>query len=900
MHAAKKRFVKSAFCFAEKVVFYKNRALCYNSANCKKRGEEMKKIVIGILAHVDSGKTTLSEAMLYRAGSIKKLGRVDHRDSFLDTFSLERDRGITIFSKQAVLTCGDTEFTLLDTPGHVDFSAETERTMQVLDYAVLVISATDGVQSHTQTLWKLLAKYNVPCFLFINKMDLDGADKAHVLAQLKARCSEGCVDFSAPGSAEFLENAAVCDEALLNQYYETETLQEKDIADAIKRRKIFPCLFGSALKLTGVDAFLQCLHDYTEMPRYPDTFGGKVYKITENKGQRLTFLKVTGGCLKVKEVLPSDKNTDGEKVNQIRIYSGEKFKTADTAPAGTVCAVTGIRFARPGDGLGYEKNTGLPILEPVFTYRLILPDGTDAHTALEKMKILEAEDPQLKVIWNERLGEIQVQLMGDIQLEVLQSILETRFGIHATFSKGSIIYKETIAETEEGVGHFEPLRHYAEVHLLLKPGKRDSGLVFKTQCKEDMLDKNWQRLILTHLYEKTHIGVLTGSPITDMEIILASGRAHPKHTEGGDFRQATYRAVRQGLRTAKSILLEPVYEFILEVPSENVGRAMTDVQRMNGSFSAPETSGEMTILTGMAPVAAMYDYARSVAQYTHGKGRLSCSLKGYEPCHNADEVIAEIGYDCNGDTDNPCDSIFCAHGAGYVVKWDEVKSHMHLPSVLSPPKNAFTERVSQRRSSAGRNVDLFALDKELMQIFERTYGPIKNRNYDRGEKHFRLTESREDKKYKSKNVPRYDGTEYLLVDGYNVIFSWDRLKELAQDNIDAARNALINILCNYQGYKKCNVILVFDAYKVKGGTEKVEKAGSITIVYTKEAETADMYIEKASYKLAKTNRVRVVTSDGLEQIIILGAGALRVSSREFQFEVQEIEEEIRQRIEETF
>ena len=860
----------------------------------------MKKIVVGILAHVDSGKTTLSEAMLYRAGSIKKLGRVDHRDSFLDTFSLERDRGITIFSKQAVLNYGGTTFTLLDTPGHVDFSAETERTMQVLDYAVLVISATDGVQSHTATIWKLLAKYNVPCFLFVNKMDLDGADKARVLAELKAKLSDGCIDFDNTNEAEFLENAAMCGEALLNEYAETQTLKKASLVRAIRQRQIFPCLFGSALKLTGVDEFLQCLHDYTQMPPYGSDFAAKVYKISEDKGQKLTFLKVTGGRLKVKEVLAGRGNQNGEKVNQIRIYSGEKFTTADTADAGTVCAVTGITFARPGDGLGAEKDTGLPILEPVFTYRLRIPENVNTHTVLEKMRILESEDPQLKVLWNERVNEIQVQLMGDIQLEVLQSVLAERFDIHTTFSKGNIIYKETIAETVEGVGHFEPLRHYAEVHLLLKPGQRDSGLVFKTQCKEDVLDKNWQRLILTHLYEKTHVGVLTGSPITDMEIILASGRAHPKHTEGGDFRQATYRAVRQGLRTAKSILLEPVYAFTLEVPNENVGRAMTDIQRMHGNFNAPQSDSEMSTIQGTAPVATMHDYARSVMQYTHGKGRLLCSLKGYAPCHNAEEIIAEIGYDCDGDTDNPCDSVFCAHGAGYIVKWSDVKSHMHLPSVLSPPKNAFTERVSQRRTAAGRNADLFALDKELMQIFERTYGPIKNRNYDRSQNHFRLTQKAEEKKYKSKNAPRYDGTQYLLVDGYNVIFSWDRLKELAQDNMDAARNALINILCNYQGYKKCNVILVFDAYKVKGAVREVEKVDNITIVYTKEAETADMYIEKASYKLAKNNQVRVVTSDAVEQLIILGTGALRVSSREFQFEVQAAEEEIRQRIAEAF
>lgn len=866
-----------------------------------KRGEKMKKIVIGVLAHVDSGKTTLSEALLYQSGSIKKLGRVDHRDSYLDTFSLERDRGITIFSKQAVVKYKNTEFTLLDTPGHVDFSAETERTLQVLDYAVLVISATDGIQSHTRTLWKLLSKYNVPCFLFINKMDLNGADQERIMAELKAKFSDGCVDFGCSDESEFYENIALCDEKLLNQYYENNTVEKEDIIHAVKNRKIFPCSFGSALKLNGVSEFLQCLYDYTDMPEYSDKFSAKVYKISEDKGQRLTHLKITGGRLRVREILQSDKNHNAEKVNQIRIYSGEKFNTAEEVSSGTICAVTGISFTRPGDGLGAEKNAGLPVLEPVFTYRMILPDGADTHTALEKMRILENEDPQLKVIWNERLGEIQVQLMGDIQLEILQSLLKERFGMHITFSKGNIIYKETISNTVEGIGHFEPLRHYAEVHLLMKPGKRDSGLIFKTDCKEDILDKNWQRLILTHLYEKTHIGVLTGSPITDMEITLVSGKAHPKHTEGGDFRQATYRAVRQGLRSAECLLLEPVYEFTLEVPAENVGRAMSDIQRMSGNFNLPETLGECSIISGTAPVSTMYDYARDVMQYTHGSGKLICSLKGYEPCHNTAQVIEEIGYDCDGDTDNPCDSVFCSHGSGYIVRWNEVKSHMHLPGILSAPKNNLAVGNRQKVLSSYRNRDdLFALDKELMQIFEQTYGPIKNRSNHRGQNHFTFTESTEKKKNKTAPLPRYEGTEYLLVDGYNVIFSWDKLKALAQDNIDGARNALINILCNYQGYKKCEVILVFDAYKVKGNAREVEEVNNITIVYTKEAETADMYIEKASYKLAKNNKVRVVTSDALEQLIILAGGALRVSSREFLYEIQQAEEDIRNIISETF
>lgn len=867
----------------------------------------MKKIVIGILAHVDSGKTTLSEALLYQAGSINKLGRVDHRDSFLDTFSLERDRGITIFSKQAVLKYNDTEFTLLDTPGHVDFSAETERTLQVLDYAVLVISATDGIQSHTQTLWKLLSKYNIPCFIFINKMDLDGADKKRVITELKAKFSDGCIDFGYTDKAEFYENIALCDENLLNQYYENESIKKSDILACIKNRKIFPCLFGSALRLTGVEKFLDCLYNYTEMPKYGSEFAGKVYKISEDKGQRLTFLKITGGSLKVKEILQSTKNENAEKINQIRIYSGDKFTAIDKAEAGTVCAVTGITFTRPGDGLGKEKSTGLPMLEPVLTYRLELSEQVDAHTALEKMRILENEDPQLKVVWNERLGEIQIQLMGDIQLEILQSIIAERFGINAAFGKGNIIYKETIADTVEGIGHFEPLKHYAEVHLLLRPAKRDSGIVFKTNCKEDLLDKNWQRLILTHLYEKTHIGILTGSPITDMEITLVSGKAHAKHTEGGDFRQATYRAVRQGLRSANSILLEPIYEFTLEVPTENIGRAMTDIQRMFGNFNTPETIGGFSVISGTAPVSTMYDYSKEVMQYTHGIGKLMCTLKGYEPCHNTEEVIADIGYDCDGDTDNPCDSVFCSRGAGYTVKWNEVKSHMHLPSALSAPKSDYTSSNSKITFSKCKDKDnLFALDKELMQIFEQTYGPIKNRSA--GQNHFTFTENNEskssnkdvNKNCKSPRPQKYDGTEYLLVDGYNVIFAWDNLRELSKGNIEGARNTLINILCNYQGYKKCEVILVFDAYKVKGNTREVEKIDNINIVYTKEAETADMYIEKVSHKLARSHKVRVVTSDAMEQLIILEGGALRVSSREFLYEIQQAEENIRNIISQTF
>ncbi|MCI6361424.1 MAG: TetM/TetW/TetO/TetS family tetracycline resistance ribosomal protection protein [Eubacterium coprostanoligenes] len=855
----------------------------------------MKKIVVGILAHVDSGKTTLSEAMLYHSGAISKLGRVDSKNSFLDTFSLERSRGITIFSKQALLKYKETDITLIDTPGHIDFSAETERTLQVLDYAILVISATDGVQSHTQTLWKLLAKYKVPCFIFVNKTDLDGADKDVVLYQLKSKLSDGCVDFTLPDD-ELNENIALCDDVLLEKY-EEDSLGKQDVILAIKNRKVFPCMFGSALKLDGVDAFMDLINDYTEQPQYGPDFGAKVYKISEDKGQRLTMMKITGGTLKVKEILKSEKNINSEKVNQIRLYSGEKFTAVDEATAGTVCAVTGITFTNSGDGLGVEDNSSIPMLTPVLTYTVNVPDGTDDHTVLSDMRILEAEDPQLKVEWNERYSEIHVKLMGDIQLEVLQTLFADRFGINISFGKGSIIYKETIEEAVEGVGHFEPLRHYAEVHLLLKPGKRGSGLVFKTDCKEDFLDKNWQRLILTHLYEKTHIGVLTGSPITDMEIILKSGKAHPKHTEGGDFRQATYRAVRQGLRSAKSILLEPYYDFVLEIPNENVGRAMSDIQLMHGTFIPPELDGEMSVLTGSAPVSAMCDYAGTVRQYTRGVGKLSCTLKGYEPCHNAEEVIAEFDYNPDSDTDNTCDSVFCSKGAGYNVKWDEVKSHMHLPSILSTPKSEYAPtRSAGRMSSYADKNDLFALDKELMEIFEQTYGKIKHKNPNNS--HFTFTEKTEKQNPKRMpKAPKYEGPEYLLVDGYNVIFSWDNLKKLADSSIDGARNALINILCNYQGYKRCEVIVVFDAYKVKGNHREIEKVNNITVVYTKEAETADMYIEKASLDLAKKHKVRVVTSDALEQVIIIGNGALRVSSREFQGEVKSAEENIRTIIE---
>ena len=851
----------------------------------------MKKIVVGILAHVDSGKTTLSEAMLYCSGNIKKLGRVDHGDSFLDTFSLERERGITIFSKQAIVKYNDTEITLLDTPGHIDFSAETERTLQVLDYAVLVVSGTDGIQNHTLTLWKLLEKYNVPCFVFVNKMDLPGADRDFIMGQLQSRFSEGCVDFGGVNTPEFLEGIAMCDDALLEQFDKNGTIEKHSIINAVKARKVFPCMFGSALRVNGVKEFLDCLYEYMEMPSYGDEFAARVFKLSEDKqGKRLTFMKITGGTLSVREILKSDKNKDNEKVSQLRIYSGDKFISVDAASSGTVCAVTGINFAKPGDGLGKEKNGTMPVLTPVLTYTLQLPPETDAHLAYEKIKILESEDPQLNMEWNERSSSIQLRVMGDIQLEVLKNIISERFGLDVSFDTGHIIYKETITEAVEGVGHFEPLRHYAEVHLVLRPGKRGSGIVFRSECKEELLDKGWQSIVLSQLRNKHHIGVLTGSPITDMEIILVAGKTHPKHTEGGDMRQAAYRALRMGLRSSKCILLEPFYAFTLEIPVDNIGRAISDIQRMSGSFEQPETVGDVTVITGTAPVSEMNSYSKDVIQYTHGKGRLMCEFHGYEPCHNAQEVIDAVAYDPERDVDNPCDSVFCSHGAGYNVKWNEVKKHMHVSLVLQEERIKNNSEkggdVFSRYRSSG---DMLALDKELMQIFEQTYGPVKRKQISEN----RVYTAPQGKSKTKSGSEKYSGTEYLLVDGYNVIFSWQNLKKLAEENIDAARTALVNTMCNYQGFKKCELILVFDAYKVKGGVEKTERVGNINIVYTKEAETADMYIEKVTHKIARSNRVRVVTSDGLEQIIILGNGALRISSAAFYEEVKGVEAEIR-------
>ena len=854
----------------------------------------MDKLVVGILAHVDAGKTTLSEALLYRSGVLRRLGRVDHGDAFLDTDAMERERGITIFAKQAVLPVGERELTLLDTPGHVDFSAEAERPLRVLDCAVLVISGTDGIQGHTRTLWQLLERYGVPVFLFVNKMDLPGADREEVLSQLRRRLSPGCVDF---GSAALEEDAAVCDEGVLERYLETGRLERNDLVEMIRRRQVFPCFFGSALKLEGVDALLEGLAEYGPVPTYPAEFGARVFKVSrDGQGTRLTHLKVTGGTLHVKDLISSrreglpEAQVWEEKADQLRIYSGAKFRPVEEAPAGTVCAVTGLSHTVPGMGLGWEQDWTSPVLEPVLACRLELTDGTDPHTAMKYLRELEEEDPQLRVSWNEAAREIRVQLMGEVQLEVLRRVLQDRFGLEAAFGEGSIVYRETIAAPVEGIGHFEPLRHYAEVHLLMEPGERGSGLVFATACPEDQLEGNWQRLVLTHLAERAHPGVLTGSPITDMKITLVAGRAHVKHTEGGDFRQATYRAVRQGLMQAESVLLEPWYDFRLEVPADQVGRAMSDLQRMGGETQLPLTEGEETVLTGSVPVAAFRGYAREVAAYTRGRGHLSCVPGGYRPCADAEAVIAASGYDPERDVDNPPDSVFCAHGGGYTVKWDQVPAMAHVDSGLR--LGAEQEPEPQPGPAVRRPVSGgVEQDEELRAIFERTYGPIR-RQVPQPMRPPRRPAAQESEAEKRAIRERFRGEEYLLVDGYNIIFAWDELKAIARDSLDAARKSLCDLLCNYQGYRKCHVILVFDAYKVKGGQGSVEKYHNIHVVYTREAETADAYIERATYEIGREHRVKVATSDGPEQLIILGHGALRLSATAFRQEVEQVQGEI--------
>ena len=849
----------------------------------------MKHICIGILAHVDSGKTTLSEGLLYASGALRKLGRVDHGDAFLDTDALERERGITIFAKQAMLTVGEREFTLLDTPGHVDFSAEMERTLSVLDYAVLVISGSDGVQSHTRTLWRLLTRYEVPTFLFINKMDLAGTDKSALMERLTQTLSAECVDFSAPPQ-ERNEALALCDEAALESLLERGSIDDALIAEMIKSRKVFPCFFGSALKMDGVEDFLSALARFTVAPGYPSEFGAKVFKISRDaQGARLTWLKVTGGALRVKAPLSyRAQNQDyQEKSDQLRLYSGIKFRALDEAGAGSVVAVTGLSHSYVGLGLGTEAEASAPLLQPVLTYQLVLPDGADAHSALTKLRELEEEDPMLRIVWDERYGQIHVQLMGKIQLEILRRRILDRFGLAVTFGEGSIVYRETIASPVLGMGHFEPLRHYAEVQLLIEPLPRGTGIQLASNLATDALDLNWQRLIFTHLLEREHAGVLTGSALTDVRFTLVAGRAHLKHTEGGDFRQATYRAVRQGLMQAESLLLEPYYDFRLEVPAECVGRAMTDLQNMGGTVDPPQSMGENTVLTGYAPVRTLRDYFTDVAAYTRGRGQLSCAVRGYETCQNQDEIVALLGYDAERDTDNPASSVFCDHGGSITIPWNEVAQHVHCDSGIHFGKEETEEKSTpppRRGAGAG---SAYAADKELQEIFERTYGKVARRAFEPAKKpartsladHYDVTIHSED-------------TEYLLVDGYNIIFAWDELQRLAAQDIAAARGALIDILANYQGFRKCRVIVVFDAYKVKGNPGSVQTVHGVKVVYTKEAETADTYIERATYELRRERRVRVATSDGPEQVIILGHGALRISARAFHAEVEAAEGQI--------
>ena len=864
------------------------------------RGKNMAKkpsdhICIGLLAHVDAGKTTLSESMLYLSGRIRQQGRVDHGNAYLDTYELERARGITIFSKQAELVFGELEVTLLDTPGHVDFSAEMERTLRVLDYAILVINGADGVQGHTETLWKLLKQYRIPVFLFINKMDQNGTDAEKLLEELRVKLSGSCIRFGeAEDSEEFLENVAMAEEQVLETYLEHGMIERGEISRLIWERKVFPCYFGSALKNIGVKEFLAGLECYAKERSYPEEFGAKVYKIARDpQGNRLTYLKVTGGVLKVRDLIRYQDVE--EKVSQIRIYSGEKYDAVQEVRAGRVCAVTGLTKTYPGEGLGAEPPSEGPVLTPVLNYQLILPEGCDTHGMLLKLRQLEEEDPELHIVWNEELGEIHAQLMGEVQTEILQSMIRERFQTEVTFGPGNIVYKETIKRPAEGVGHFEPLRHYAEVHLLLEPGESGSGLVFAADCSEDVLDRNWQRLILTHLAEKEHRGVLTGSSITDMKITLVAGRAHLKHTEGGDFRQATYRAVRQGLKSTESVLLEPYYEFRMEIPAEFVGRALTDIQRMAGEFQTPDTEGDFAVITGSAPVSEMRDYQLEVTSYTKGRGRLFCTLKGYAPCHNAEEVIEQIGYDSEGDLDNPTGSVFCAHGAGFHVSWDQVPDHMHLEYVWTPEaekeKSAIEAKKGQGSVQSGRVSSSFSRsveeDKELEEIFLRTYGKIERKRP--------IAERRvESPEERQKRIRKDQMEEYLLVDGYNVIFAWEDLKELAKVNIEGARNKLMDVLCNYQGFKKCNLILVFDAYKVQGQELGVQKYHNIYVVYTKEAETADQYIEKVVHEIGRKYHVTVATSDNVEQVVTLGQGGKLLSARELRTEVEEVQRQIRE------
>ena len=903
---------------------------------------EKKHICVGLLAHVDAGKTTLAERILFLTGSVRKLGRVDHQDAFLDTDDMERARGITIFSKEARFSLGEFDVALLDTPGHVDFSAEMERTLQVLDYAVLVISGADGVQGHVETLWRLLKRYGIPVFLFINKMDQDGVREDLLMEQLQKRLDGRCVrfcsgereeagseavsggyekgrekgDWRCTAPASLWEDLAMCDETLLERYLEGEAITPEDIAELIAQRRVFPCCFGSALKGFGVIGLLSLMEEGMKEKRYPGQFGARVYKISRDPaGNRLTHLKVTGGRLYVK--MPLSDRQEGtqqpregmweEKADQLRLYSGDSFQAVSEVPAGTVGAVTGLTKTFAGQGLGRETEPVLPLLEPVLTYRIGLPDDCDVHSMYLKLKQLEEEEPELSICWEEATGEIQARVMGDVQTEILKDQIRRRFGISVSFENGSIVYRETIAAPVEGVGHFEPLRHYAEVHLLLEPAERGTGLSFATACSEDVLDANWQRLVLTHLEEKRHKGVLIGAEITDMKITLLTGRAHLKHTEGGDFRQATYRALRQGLRRAESVLLEPVYAFSLEVPAEYVGKAMSDIQRMQGHFDPPEIAGEYAVLVGTVPVSEMGNYQREVTAYTRGRGRLMCVLKGYEPCHNARAVVEAAGYDPDGDTENPCGSVFCAHGAGFVVPWDQVEDYMHLEKCYLPEEKreegqeaVGLKPISLRKEPAERIVT----QEEIDEIFARIYPSGNGKRETRGYARKRVADGPARREPSARTVgegrkPDPDRRDsqaerYLLVDGYNIIFAWDDLRQLARENIESARGRLMDVLCDYQGFHRCTVILVFDAYRVEGGQGSVQKYHNIHVVYTKEAETADQYIEKTVHKIGRKNQVTVATSDALEQVIIYGQGARRMSARELMEEVEQTRQQVRE------
>ncbi len=894
----------------------------------EKENKIKKKIVLGILAHVDAGKTTLAESMLYLSGRIRQVGRVDHGNAFLDNFAMERARGITIFAKQARFSWKACEVALLDTPGHVDFSAEMERTLQVLDYAVLVINGADGVQGHTRTLWRLLERYEIPVFLFVNKMDQPGTDRDRLLKELKKQLNENCVDFT--DEAEFFEELATCDEGLMNAYLEREELSTEEIADAVVQRKVFPCYFGAALHIEGVEALLDGIEKYGAAPMYDEVFGARVFKISrDSAGNRLTHLKLTGGSLKVKMVVDNSGSANSEeelwqeKVNQIRMYNGAGFEAVDEVVAGEVCVVTGLTKTKAGQGLGAECASELPMLEPVLNYRLELPEDADPIKVLGQLRQLEEEEPLLHIVWQEANKEIHAQVMGEVQIEILKNMILERFGLEVEFGTGSIVYKETIADRSIGIGHFEPLRHYAETQLLLEPGERGSGLQFASLCSEDVLDKNWQRLILTHLEERTHVGVLTGSAVTDLRVLLVGGRAHAKHTEGGDFRQATYRAVRHGLRCAKSVLLEPVFAFVLELPTEYLGRAMSDVQRMYGSFEPPVAEGERSVLTGRAPVATFADYQREVNSYTHGEGHLSCILDGYEPCHNTEEVIENFAYDPEEDLENPTGSVFCAHGAGFVVNWDQVAdyAHVELPAQIlrlaqesvegadmvdgalsqEPSGAGIASRISQTRSSGEER---YISHEEIDAIFRQTYGGHKQDKRRKRRYHVSRRDAYESQKKSASHAAYSAASRYtksgekkedcLLVDGYNIIFAWEELRELAKVNIDSARDRLMDIMCNYQGTLGGLLILVFDAYKVKGGPGSVLKYHNIHVVFTKEAETADQYIEKTVHEMASKYRITVATSDALEQRIVFGAGAMRMSAAGLQEAVEKAAGELRE------